>query len=110
MTYQFVKMIVTLAALLALLGFVLWAVKYYMKKHAPAVTKFTNPVRVLNTSFIGQKKAVTIVDVAGEILVLGVTPTQVTYLTKIEDPEAIIELKKLDGSRQRHFLSMFTNV
>lgn len=108
--YLFVKMIFTLVFLLGLLGLALWAVKYYAKRRSPLGAKFINPVRVLNTSFIGQKKAITVVEVAGEILVLGVTATQITFLTKIDDPETIIELKKLDGMKQRQFLSFFTNV
>ncbi|MEE8422984.1 MAG: flagellar biosynthetic protein FliO [Thermodesulfobacteriota bacterium] len=54
-------------------------------------------IQVLATSFVGPKKAITIVKVAGEHLVLGVTNSEISFLSKIEDPEAIqqIELHKV---------------
>lgn len=54
-------------------------------------------IQVLATSFVGPKKAITIVKVAGEHLVLGITNSEISFLSKIEDPEAIqqIELHKV---------------
>ncbi len=56
-------------------------------------------VQVLATSFVGPKKAITIVRVAGEHLVLGITNSEISFLSKIESPEAIqqIESHKVTG-------------
>jgi flagellar biogenesis protein FliO len=56
-------------------------------------------VQVLATSFVGPKKAITIVKVAGEHLVLGITNSEISFLSKIESPEAIqqIESHKVAG-------------
>ena len=57
-----------------------------------------NLIRVLDKGYIDVKKAITIVDVAGEILVLGTTGEKITMLTKLENEEA---LKRLKGAGKK---------
>lgn len=108
-TYLLVKSVITLTFVLGLLGVSLYALKYYMKgtgKGAGARGK--NPVRVLNTFVLGQRKNLTIVEVAGEVFVLGITPGSVSFLTKLENNESVEELKRAAGSGQRNILSLFS--
>lgn len=50
-------------------------------------------VRVLGNSYIGVKKHISLVEVPGSILVLGITPDSICLLTKIEDEEIMDQLK-----------------
>lgn len=97
--YMLVKAVLTLAFVLGLIGASLYALRYWMKKSGQAgLEKRRAPVKVLNTAFLGNKKNISIVEVAGKILVLGITPTTITYLTKIDDPAACEELKASKGA------------
>jgi len=107
-SYMLVKAVITLTFVLALLGVTLYALKYYLRRYpSRSGARGVSPVRVLNTFFLGQKKNLTVVEVAGEVLVLGVTPTSVSFLTKLEKSESVDELKKSISSRQRNILSLF---
>lgn len=106
--YLLIKAILTLTFVLGLLGVSLYALKHYMNRTGKGqASKVSAPVKVLSTFFLGQKKNLTVVEVAGEVLVLGVTPASVTFLTKLEKKEAVEELKKANGSRSRNILSLF---
>jgi flagellar biogenesis protein FliO len=66
-----------------------------------------NPIRVVSTFFMGQKKNLTIVEVAGDYLLLGITGSSITYLTKLENPDTIENLKRLGDARRMPFLNIF---
>ncbi len=51
------------------------------------------PIRVIARAFMGQKSSIAIVDVAGEVLVLGISANAVNLLTRLDDPEVIRGLK-----------------
>jgi flagellar protein FliO/FliZ len=51
------------------------------------------PVSVTSRAFIGQKSSIAIVDVAGEVLVLGVSPNAINLLLRIDDPETLKTLR-----------------
>lgn len=109
--YLLVKAIITLGFVLGLMGASLYALKYYMgrKGGKAGSSRPGDPVKVLKTFFLGQKRNLTIVEVAGEVLVLGVTPTSVNLITKLERRESVEELRKISGSRARNILSLFNN-
>lgn len=50
-------------------------------------------VNVLGTGFLGPKKNIVLVEVAGEVLVLGMSQDHIALLTSITDPEKIEEIK-----------------
>ena len=50
-------------------------------------------IRVLATGAIGLKKNISVVEVAGEILVVGVTGDRINLLTTVKDPAVISRLK-----------------
>lgn len=107
-SYLFAKSIVTLFFVLALLGIALYAFRYFMRRRgAPGLKGLESPIKVLTTSFIGQKKNLVIVDVAGELLVLGVTSESITCLTKLERPEVVDELKRFGDTRRRSLFGLF---
>ncbi len=51
-------------------------------------------IRIIDRSYIGVKKSVTLVEVPGKILVLGVTSDRISLLTRIEDPDSIEQIKE----------------
>jgi flagellar protein FliO/FliZ len=108
-SYLFIKSIVTLVFVLALLGVALYAFRYFMgRRSAPGLKKgLGSPIKVLTTSFIGQKKNLVIVDVAGELLVLGITSESITCLTKLERPEVVDELKRFGDTQRRPLFGLF---
>ncbi len=50
-------------------------------------------MRVMNNLPLGPKKSVSVVNIAGEYLVLGVSSDQVSYLTKIDNPDTVDRLE-----------------
>jgi len=108
-TYLLIKAVVSLLFILGLIGLALYALRLYMsgwgrRRRAGAAA---SPVRVITSSFLGPKKNLTVVDVAGELIVLGITPTTVNYITKVERPEAVELLRELGRSRPGSFLKFF---
>ncbi|HBG46117.1 MAG TPA: flagellar biosynthetic protein FliO [Deltaproteobacteria bacterium] len=105
--YLLVKSILTLVFILGLLGVALYALKRFMKGQAKGKNgAAADPIRVVATSFLGPKKNIAVVEVAGEMLVLGLTPTSITFLSRVEGTEAVEELRKLKDSKRRPFLSI----
>jgi flagellar biogenesis protein FliO len=54
-------------------------------------------VTVLGSGFLGPKKNIVLVEVAGEVLVLGMSQDHIALLTSITDPEKIEEIKDTGG-------------
>ena len=44
-------------------------------------------IRVLTTKPISPRKYISLVEIGGEVLALGISESQISYLTKIENPE-----------------------
>lgn len=107
-SYLLIKAVLTLVFVLGLMWAALYAVRRYTRKSGGwGGAKPSSPIRLLSTFFLGQKKNLAIVEVAGEVLVLGVTPNSITCLTKVERNEAVQELRKLESSRTIPFLNVF---
>jgi flagellar biogenesis protein FliO len=89
-----------LTALVIVLGGLL-IVLYYTKR------KFRNQgggaslklVKPLGNTYIGVKKHITLVEIPGALLVLGITAENICLLAKIEDKEILDELKTYEGER-----------
>lgn len=105
-TYLLVKSILTLVFMIGLFGLAMWALKRFMKGSASGKGGPANPVKVVTTAFLGPKKNIAVVEVAGEMLVLGLTPASITFLSRIENKDAVEELKKLKDSKRRPILSL----
>ena len=81
------KTITALAIVLAAVLLISYIAKKVLKKNDIVFGK-DKLIRVLGTSYIGVKKAITLLDVAGEGLVIGVTNNNITMLTKLESEDA----------------------
>jgi flagellar biogenesis protein FliO len=109
-SYHFVKAVITLGFFLGLLLVCAYAIKLYMSRRSlgaggtgKGVGNASATVRVLHSSALGAKKNLAIVDVAGEVLVLGITPSSINMLTKVTDREAIDLLKKRHSAKRPLF-------
>lgn len=87
-----VKTFTMFALVLALMFLIFYVFKKYVLKNTifGGNEKF---VRVLGTGFLGPKKNIVLVEVAGEILVLGISNDNISLLTQIQDKEKIEEIK-----------------
>lgn len=71
--------------LLALLGG-LWALLYAIRRWSGMGVSSGRPIRVLASSYLGPRKVISLVEIPGKILVLGVTKTDIRVLDRIDDP------------------------
>ena len=81
-----------LAVVLAMVLILAFAAKRYLSGAEGALGS-KKQLKVLSSHFIGVKKSVTIVEIAGEILALGVTNENINLLAKYDDPEKIERIK-----------------
>jgi len=86
---SFIKMLFALAVVLGLMI----GSAYLLKKiisHTPAGIDNGNAINILMTRYLGPKHSIMMVEVLGQMLVVGVSSGQMTLLTQITDP-ALIE-------------------
>ena len=92
------KMAMTLSMVLGLIFLLFFGFKKYVLKN----TMFGGGgklVQVLSTNFLAPKKNITLVEVAGEILVLGISDQNISLLTSIREPGRIEDIKNLHGEK-----------
>ena len=98
------KMLVALGILLGVLVLGLYFAKR-MFKGGDTQSK-RRLIRVLANTYVGVKKNISLVEVPGAILVLGVTSDTINLLTKIEDEEV---LKKFRGAEDESIPGLFSS-
>ncbi|UCD11194.1 MAG: flagellar biosynthetic protein FliO [Nitrospinaceae bacterium] len=82
------KMLSMLALVLGLMFILFYGFKKFVLKGTP-FGRYDRWMRVLGTSFLGPKKSIALVEVAGEVLVLGMANDNISLLSRIDDPEKI---------------------
>ena len=90
------KMLSMLVLVLGIMFLLFFGFKKYVLKN----TMFGGGeklVNVLGSGFLGPKKNIVLVEVAGEVLVLGMSQDNISLLTNITDPEKIEEIKSKGG-------------
>ena len=90
------KMISMFALVLGLMFLVFFGFKKYVLKNT-AFGGGNKLVNVLGTWFLGPKKNISLVEVAGEILVLGVSQENITLLSSVTNEAKIEEIKNTRG-------------
>ncbi len=85
------QMLASLAVVLGGLLLTLWVFRRFVQSRAGGVNN--QLIRVLASSPIGLKKTITLVDVPGAILVLGVTGDRISLLARIEEPETVRKVR-----------------
>ena len=90
------KMVSMFAVVLGLMFLIFFGFKKYVLKNT-AFGGGNKLVNVLGTWFLGPKKNIALVEVAGEVLVLGMSQDSITLLSSIIDEEKIEEIKNSSG-------------
>jgi flagellar biogenesis protein FliO len=85
------KMIAALAAVLGGLFVIVHLARHYLRRTGGAARE--RLVRVLASQAIGVKKTVTLVEVPGCVLVLGVAAESIQLLSRIDDPELMDRIR-----------------
>jgi len=104
-----VKMISALAVVLGVMLAGLWAARKFMNKRG-AVVDDGQMIRVLSTRYMGPKSSIMLLDVLGNVIVVGVSGTQITMLTTITDEESLERLRapRSGDSSSQPFLDQIT--
>lgn len=90
------KMLSMFALVLGLMFLIFFGFKKYVLKNT-AFGGGNKLVNVLGTWFLGPKKNIALVEVAGEVLVLGISQENITLLSSITSEEKIEEIKNAGG-------------
>lgn len=83
-----VRMVASLALVLGLMLGLLALAKTMMGRRLLGVSE-TPLVRVLGSAYVGPRKSVVVVEVAGDVLILGATATELVPLGRLTDPDRI---------------------
>ena len=51
------------------------------------------PIKVLSTGFLAPRKSIALVEVAGDVLVIGISNDQISLLSNVQDPERVEQIK-----------------
>ena len=86
------KLFTMLAIVLSLMLTLFYIFKKFVLKNTP-FGNGENIVKVLGTGFIAPRKHIALVEVAGQILALGVSKDNISFLTEIDNPEMIEKIK-----------------
>ncbi len=89
-------MVVKLAFVIALIYLVVRILKRYVYRGAP-VASARKPVSVLSSVSLAPNRTVFVLDVAGKLLVVGATSSQMSLLTEVTDPQAVEEMRLLSA-------------
>jgi flagellar biosynthetic protein FliO len=89
---SFLKMIFALAIVLGLLVGVMYFIKMFMQKTAPAADN-QSLINILSSKYMGPKSSIILVEVMEQVIVVGVSGQQMTPLARIDDPLAIARMK-----------------
>ena len=101
------KMISMFAVVLGLMFLIFFGFKKYVLKNT-AFGGGNKLVSVLGTWFLGPKKNIALVEVAGEVLVLGISQENITLLSNITSDEKIEEIRNT-GNKGKNITSWSSN-
>jgi flagellar protein FliO/FliZ len=89
-------MLTTLAIVIAILiGAMVLLKKYFYR--SPGLAGGNAMIRTLSSYSLGPKNSILLVDVLGQVLLLGISDHQMSLLTAITDPGAIERLRSLSN-------------
>jgi len=93
LTGSIIKMVTGLGIVLSLLFGVLYLAKKFLGKKMGLAGQ-EQKIKVVTSTYLGPKKSIALVEVAGEKIVVGVTATHITMLTKIGRDEDFADVLK----------------
>ena len=94
-----IKMLSALGIVLGGMLMVFYFMKRYLRRDLPGSKE--KLIRVLSSSYIGVKKHISLIEVPGSVLVVGITNDNISLLSKIEDQEILNKLKLSEENRNQ---------
>lgn len=91
---------VRMVAVLGVMVGGLFALFYFTRpllRRAGAIGGKEKVIRIIANNYVGGKKVISLISVADNLLVVGITPTNISMLTRIDDPETIEKFKPPKG-------------
>ncbi len=73
----------SLFAILALFSFLVWVLK---KMRITQKLSANSRLKIISQLAVGQRERLAVIDVNGEQILIGITPTQINLLKKLENP------------------------
>ncbi len=86
------KMVYTLGLVLGLIFVIFHLFKKFGLKNSVFGGE-GKPIKVLSTGFLAPRKSIALVEVAGDVLVIGISNDQISLLGNVQDPERIEQIK-----------------
>ena len=93
-----IKMLTALGVVLGGMLLVYYFAKRILKRQVGSSKR--KMIRILESSYIGVKKNISLVEIPGAILVLGITNDNISLLSKIESQEIIEGYKKVENKKE----------
>lgn len=99
MTMTALKMVLSLGLVLG----VIWGLYRFTRRslNTGMVGSNANLIRIMASRYLGVKKSITMVQIPGAVLVLGISADKVSLLSKIEDPQLIAGMTAQDPSEPK---------
>lgn len=94
------KMISALALVLGIMIGLAFLVRRFFQQTGMA-TPDGSTITILAVKYLGPKSSIMIVDILGEVVVIGVSNQQMSYLTTLDDEAALEKLRSLNRQRGR---------
>ena len=96
LTITALKMIAALGIVLGGMFLVFYFSKRFMNRSGSALNH--SLIKIIASQYLGVKKHISLVEVPGAILVLGISNDAIRLLTKIEDPEVLEQLRQSESN------------
>jgi flagellar protein FliO/FliZ len=97
---SFLKMLAALAIVLGLMIGAMYVLKRFLHQTVPGMDD-GQTIRILSTRYLGPKNSIMLVDVLGQLMVIGLSNQQMSLLTTISDIRAIERLQNLQVSMKK---------
>ena len=92
--WSFFKMLAALAIVIAMMIGAAYVLKKYFYR-SPETINGNPMIDILSARYLGPKNSILLVDVLGQVMLLGVSTTQISTLGTISGPKALENLKNL---------------
>ena len=100
-----VKMLVALAIVLGMMIGTMYFIKKILHSTSPAMNS-GSLIKILASRYLGPKNSILVVDVAGQIIVVGLSNQQMNVLTTISDKEVLDKLRTVSVKEEIHSVAL----
>jgi len=92
------KIISALAVTIGAMIVVAYLFRNIMKKTGAGIGN-EDLIKILSAKYLGPKSSIMLIDVLGNIMVIGISSSKISLLTEIVDSESLEQLKDIQGRK-----------